>query len=187
MSRDLKPEIFGSNDMSLSRTTRSESYSTTSLATPASLGGSFGAPAKIELDNADLQVIAVQIAGLKKKNSEYEHQLEQLKQKIDEVQIVSDKKFDRIKGILSGLESLFKGSIGKLQQKYMSIYNQTRGSAMNEEKIEHLITQHNQGIQNFDLKIQRLNKIIAEQQSQLHNSNQALIETRREIEKIKRF
>ena len=56
-----------------------------------------------------------------------------------------------------------------------------------EHKINELVDRHNQMIQAFETRMIKMQRVINEQELQLHNSKAALNEARREIEKLKKL
>jgi len=177
MSRELRPDLFQKKDKQLADPTSSRVIE-----------------AQSDLKNMrnfvgliEFQVLTAQVESLKKQVSELKNKYIVQERKIEESKELHSNSLNRMKSILTGLESLFKSSIQELNGKYKHLTGRVKSSHLHEEKMESLVARHIGVINKFEIKVDQLNKIISEQSYQLLSAKASLDSAKKDIEKLKRL
>lgn len=176
MSRELNQNLFNKRNNTSSSTNKSTSASHQHPATEI-------AP----IDKTDLQIIAAQIDGLKRKVQEIDSRTVTLAGRMDELYKATKLKFDKTQNHFLRMEEVVKRKVLELTETIGKFSGKMATQQFSESKVTELIDRHTQMIQNFDTKIARLQKIINDQELQLHNSRAGIQEARKEIERLKRL
>lgn len=170
MSRELNQNLFNSSTTSKAPTT---SKSNATEIAP--------------IDKTDLQIIAAQLDALKKKVHEVDSRTVTLASRMDELYKATKLKFDKTQNHFVRMEEVVKRKILELTETLGKFSGKMAAQQFSESKVTELVDRHSQMIQKFDTKIARLQKVINDQELQLHNSRAALQDARKEIERLKRL
>lgn len=139
------------------------------------------------IDSTDLQIIAVQIEQLKKRVKELDERASKTSSRLEELAQASRLKFDKVNSTFLRIEDVVKRKILELTEKIGTFSAKVTAAKFSEHKINELVDRHNQMIQAFETRMIKMQRVINEQELQLHNSKAALNEARREIEKLKKL
>lgn len=170
MSRELNPELFPDLPKPIS-------------ANPESKGG---APLMTGRDE-EWKLLLNQVDFLRRKFKEFESRLELTTSRLNEFANASKLKFERVTGITQRLDEMVKGSLLDMNNKQSQLISKVNERKVGDAKIQELVDRHNQLVQNFELRLSQMQKLISEQEMQLMSSRAELKEAQREIARMKRL
>ncbi|MCH2532850.1 MAG: hypothetical protein MK008_00240 [Bdellovibrionales bacterium] len=173
MSRELNQNLFNKTENTTSTHSKPTSRPAAAEIAP--------------IDKTDLQIIAAQMDALKKKVHEVDSRTVTLASRMDELYKATKLKFDKTQNHFLRMEEVVKRKILEMTETLGKLSGKMTAQQFSESKVTELVDRHTQMIQKFDIKMAKLQKVINEQEMQLHNSRAALQEARKEIERLKRL
>lgn len=170
MSRELNPELFP-------ELVRSE---------PRSPMPSVQVEAA-NLKTEDWRLLVGQFELLKRKFKEYEARLETTNTRLTDFVNATKAKYERLAGMTQRLEEMAKSSLQDLAAKQSQLMSRVNERKLSDNKVEELVDRHNQLVQNFELRLAQMQKVLGEQEMQLMASRAELKEAQREFARMKRL
>ena len=125
--------------------------------------------------------------ALRRRQKEQEAKVEGLESRMSEFMSVCKARIERVGSALQRLEEFFKTSLQDLKSKHAAVSGRLNERKVADSKIEDLVHRHTQTVQNFEVRVSQLQKVISEQELQLMNSKAALKEAQREIARLKKL
>jgi chromosome segregation ATPase len=186
MPRELNPELFESFRRELEAAESTGVQPTRDLVRPSSLSPNKMFEPEFEVCEEDWVAVIEQIRKLTKTVKDLE--IAQQKQDTKTQEVLGAAKI-RIERIGTGAQRLDEKSAMKfteIAQKLASLTSKVTERKVSDRKIEDLLNRHNLTVQNFELRLQQMQKIINEQEMQLMNYKSALTEAKRELEQMRR-
>lgn len=153
---------------------------------PGAMGSRLNEPQR-HMDSIEAQVFSAQIEGLKEKIHHLSTALESLKLSNSEDQQVQNFKVERLNGRVQNFETVLKQNVIDTHERLAQLMSKINGNKVNEAKIEQMLDRHGQLVQGFEIKMQKMQRIISEQELQIINYKSELKEAREELLKIKRM
>ena len=142
------------------------------------------APRSAELDSSDKQILAIQIENLKKKVKELEGKQSTTDGRLEALAKATKLKVDQSTSRLDRIEAYLKSAVQDLASKFAGLSGRVTNSKLNEDKIDALLTRHNQVVQNFESRMSQLQKIISEQELNILNHKSALEEAKAQFQRL---
>ncbi len=142
-------------------------------------------PAPPFLKEEDWKVLVSQVEQIKRRQKEQEAQLDTLNNRITEVISGIKVRFERLTGATQRLEDFFKTSIQEIHSKFASLSSRVAERKLSDAKVQEMIERHMSLVQQFDLRMNQVQKLVAEQELQLMNAKAALRETQKEIIRLR--
>ena len=96
-------------------------------------------------------------------------------------------KFDRVGQILTKLESNDQAIISEATQKFSRINDRLAERKSVEAKIQEMIDRHNSVVRSFELRLNQMQKLLADKETQMMSTQAALNEAKVEIARLKRL
>ena len=175
MSRELQSDLFG--DI---RGPQGEVSPKARLADSAAY-----APDSVSLEEWRLTVH--QLDQIKKRVKDYDQKLANLNQRQTELLNAMKTRVERVASAVQRSEEYCKVNIQELNAKYATISGKMAERKLAETKIEEIVDRYSQTMNQMELRLNQLQKVINEQELQLHSSRSALQEALREITKLKKL
>lgn len=190
MQRELNPSLFGtksSNDRSSStgpagpmdpafphqQATRISSQTSLGLKVPGPV------PPEFKMMEAALQQLRIQLQATEKRH-------EALVVQIQELARTTATRFERVSQALTRLEGSGAHQFQELNSKYSGIASKVNERKVQDAKVQEMIDRHNNIVRGFENRLTHMQRVISEQELQLHNAQAALEEARHEMQKIHR-
>lgn len=168
MQKELNPELFG--DKKSPTTARREG-----LVPPAPSND----PAYLNTDR--------QIFELKTQMMAMNDQLSKLQQLMNEANKANGARSERFQASLTRLETSHNGLAMEAGQKIQQINNKLAERKALDMKIQEMVDRHNNVLKSFEVRLNHLQKLLADKEAQVSASNAALNEAKMEIARLKRF
>jgi chromosome segregation ATPase len=168
MQKELNPELFGEKKNS----------------TPARREGLI--PPAPSTDPTYLNTDR-QIFEIKSQIMNMNEQLSRLTAALNEANKTSNGKFDRFQQALSRVETSHNGLAVEAGQKIQQINAKLAERKALDAKIQEMVDRHNNVIKSFEVRLNHMQRLLAEKENQLVASQAALNETKMEIARLKRF
>lgn len=167
MARELNPELFG--EVKKETTQNNPSWP------PAS--------ALKTKPSAETQWAEAlhQIDLVKRKMQDFESKLEMTNTRLTELVQATRSRLERMGTHSQRLESIVRDGLKDLQEKHLGLSGKVSERRLSDSKVQELVDRHHQVIQNFEMKMQQMQKIMSEQELQLMNAKSAMQEAQREI------
>jgi hypothetical protein len=177
MSRELNRDIFGEfTPPSLSTPAKNDAWSKETLPPRQE-------PAKVE----DARLVGHHVETLKRRMKDYEYKLDALNSKMTELMSATKARIERIAAATHRAEEFSKMGFQELNSKFASISGRVSERRVHDTKVEEMVDRHAQVLNQFEVRLNQLQKIIGEQEMQLMNSRSALQEALREIARLKKL
>jgi hypothetical protein len=173
MSRELNPDLFpelAREARSSAPDSRLEPHGSTSV-----------------MREQDWRLLLGQFDLLKRKFKEYEARLETTNTRLSDFINATKAKYDRLAGMTQRLEEMAKASIQDLAMKQSQLISKVNERRLSDNKVQELVDRHNQLVQSFELRLNQMQKVIAEQELQLMASRAEIKEAQREFVRLKRL
>ncbi len=167
MHKELNPELFGEKKVSKSP----------SLEIPASMGT--GGTSYLNTDR--------QIFELKAQNQALADQLNTVVATGNELIKSSNMKFEKHGSLLSRLEQSHNGLATEAGQKITQLAQRVNERKSLDLKVQEMVDRHNNVIKSFEVRMNHLQKLLAEKEAQMIASQTALNEAKMEIARLKRL
>lgn len=181
MPRELNKELFESLKRDLEK---AESIMPSQPAAGAT--AHYGAPT-FEITEKDWMQLIDQIRQMIRRQKELEVALQRMEtataEKLGSAKI-------RIERIGSGAQRLDEKSqlkFAEIAEKLGSLVGRVTERKVSEQKIEEMLSRHNQTVQNFELRLTQMQKVISEQELKLVGYQSALRDALQELDRIKRI
>jgi hypothetical protein len=169
MSRELNPDLFpDSQKMARPRDT----------ALPMDSAGA---------SDVALKAMARQFELVKRSVKEMESRLEATNIRLNEFINAVKGRYDRLTGGLQRLEELTKSGLRDLIDRHAQMASRLNDRKVGDAKIQELVDRHNQLVQNFEIRLAQVQKIVGEQEMQLMSSKSELREAQKELVRMKRL
>jgi hypothetical protein len=177
MHRELNPELFGvkslHDDAPLGLGSSGQSRSTGSDLR-------LSAQTALEMKSVETQIhqLRLQLQAAEKRN-------ELLTQQFQEFVRASTSRFERTHHTMQRLESGMVQQVNELNAKYSGISSKVNERKVQDVKVQEMIDRHNNIVRSFENRLTHMQRVLGEQEMQLHNSQAALEEARHELARLK--
>lgn len=140
---------------------------------------------QFEVREEDWRILVSQVEQLKRKNKELEAKIEAAGSRVEDMLRAAKTRIDRVGAATQRLEEMSKMKFQEMTAKVSTLAGKVTERKVTDTKIEQMVGRYNQSIQSFELRTQQLQKLISEQEMQIHNYKSALNEAQREIARLK--
>lgn len=171
MHKELNPELFGEKKMTKSA---SMERSLEGASTLAASGTNYL--------NTDRQIFE-----LKTQNQALAEQMNKIVGTVNELIKSTNAKFERNQNLLTRLEQSHNGLATEAGQKITQISQRVNERKNLDLKVQEMVDRHNNVIKSFEVRMNHLQKLLAEKEAQMISCQAALNETKMEIARLKRF
>lgn len=117
--------------------------------------------------SADLQILAIQLENFKKKVKDLEGRLEASEGRLEALAQATKLKVEQSATKLDRLEAYVRSTVKDLAEKFATLSGRITNSRLNEDKIEAMLARHNQVVQNFEARMNQMQKLVGEQEIKL--------------------
>ena len=167
MHKELNPELFGEKKMSKS----------TGLEGASTLGS--GGASYLNTDR--------QIFEIKAQNQALVDQMNKIVGTVNELIKSTNVKFERQQALLSRLEQSHNGLATEAGQKITQLSQRVNERKSLDLKVQEMVDRHNNIIKSFEVRMNHLQKLLAEKEAQMISCQTALNEAKMEIARLKRM
>lgn len=167
MHKELNPDLFGEKKIAKSPGLESASAS-------VSAGANYL--------NTDRQIFE-----LKAQNQAMADQMNKIVATVNELIKTSNAKFERQQALLSRLEHSHNGLATEAGQKITQLSQRVNERKSLDLKVQEMVDRHNNVIKSFEVRMNHLQKLLAEKEAQMISSQAALNEAKMEISRLKRL
>ncbi|MEK2646671.1 hypothetical protein [Bdellovibrio sp. BCCA] len=167
MHKELNPELFGEKKVAKS----------SMMESPANLGTT--ANSYLNTDR--------QIFELKAQNQALADQLNKVVGTVNELIKTSNIKFEKQSQLLSRLEQSHNGLATEAGQKITQLAQRVNERKSLDLKVQEMVDRHNNVIKSFEVRMNHLQKLLAEKEAQMISAQAALNEAKMEIARLKRL
>ncbi|HPI39252.1 MAG TPA: hypothetical protein PLJ21_00505 [Pseudobdellovibrionaceae bacterium] len=169
----------------LKRQMNSDFFSGNNIAGAGSVGGnssgSMGPVVDSNILNLDRQVFE-----MKKKQEQVHEQVNSLMAQFNEAQKNNLLKFDRLTGALVKIEQGHNTLVLEAGQKITQMNQKLVDRKSLDQKIQEMMDRHNNVIKGFEVRLNHLQKLLADKEAQLQATQNLLNETKMEIARLRR-
>lgn len=167
MSKELNPELFGEK----------KAVKSPVLDSPLNIGA-----ASNNYLNTDRQIFE-----LRAQNQTLADQLNKVVTTVNELIKTSNMKFDKQSSLLTRLEQSHNGLANEAGQKITQLAQRVNERKSLDLKVQEMVDRHNNVIKSFEVRMNHLQKLLAEKEAQMISAQAALNEAKMEIARLKRF
>ena len=168
MHKELNPELFGEKKVAKSSAMDSVS--------------AMGTTAPNSYLNTDRQIFE-----LKAQNQALADQLNKVVATMNELIKTSNIKFEKQHHLLTRLEQSHNGLATEAGQKITQLSQRVNERKSLDLKVQEMVDRHNNVIKSFEVRMNHLQKLLAEKEAQMIASQAALNEAKMEIARLKRL
>ena len=175
MHRELNPELFGVKSLH-----DDAPFGLGSAAKGTGTDLRLSAQAALEMKSVEAQIhqLRLQLQASEKRN-------ELLTQQFQEFVRASTSRFERTHHTLQRLESAMVQQVNELNAKYSGVSSKVNERKVQDAKVQEMIDRHNNIVRSFENRLTHMQRVLSEQEMQLHNSQAALEEARHELARLK--
>jgi len=166
MHKELNPELFGEK-----KTVKSSVMDSSALGTSAN-----------GYLNTDRQIFE-----LKAQNQALAEQMNKIVATVNELIKSSNMKFEKHAQHLSRLEQSHNGLATEAGQKITQLSQRVNERKSLDLKVQEMVDRHNNVIKSFEVRMNHLQKLLAEKEAQMIAAQAALNEAKMEIARLKRL
>lgn len=196
MQRELNPSLFGSKSSSSSERMSSERMSSDrgqADRAPAGGPGDFAFPSQTSVGlkvpgpvPPEFRALEATIQQLKLQLQASDKRCEILAAQMQELARTTTSRFERVSQALTRLEGAGAQQFQELNSKYSTIASKVNERKVQDVKIQEMIDRHNHIVRSFENRLTHMQRVISEQEIQLHSAQAALEEARHELLKPRR-
>lgn len=168
MHKELNPELFG--EKKVVKTPSMDAAST------------MGAASTNNYLNTDRQIFE-----LRSQNQALVDQLNKVVATVNELIKTSNNKFERQQAQLGRLEQSHNGLATEAGQKITMLSQRVNERRTLDAKVQEMVDRHNNVIKSFEVRMNHMQKLLAEKEAQAIASQTALNEAKMEIARLKRL
>jgi chromosome segregation ATPase len=168
MQKELNPELFGDKKNSMSG--RREGL----IPPPPN-----NDPSHLNTDR--------QIFEIKSQMMSMNDQLSKLTSALNEANKTTTGKFERTQAAITRVETSHNGLALEAGQKIQQINAKLAERKALDAKIQEMVDRHNNVIKSFEVRLNHMQRLLAEKENQMAASQAALNEAKMEISRLKRF
>ena len=128
-----------------------------------------------------------QIFELKSQNQALNEQLGKVVMTVNELIKSSNMKFEKQSHLLTRLEQNHNGLATEAGQKITQLGQRVNERRLLEAKVQEMVDRHNNVIKSFEVRMNHLQKLLAEKEGQMISCQAALNEAKMEIARLKRM
>lgn len=166
MHKELNPELFGEKKIA-------KSPAMEAVGTLNSTGSYL---------NTDRQIFE-----LKAQNQALADQMNKIVGTVNELIKSSNAKFERQQALLTRLEQSHNGLATEAGQKITQLSQRVNERKSLDLKVQEMVDRHNNVIKSFEVRMNHLQKLLAEKEAQMISCQAALNEAKMEIARLKRL
>lgn len=167
MNKELNPELFGEK----------KAVKTPALESPLGMGTTGN-----NYLNTDRQIFE-----LRAQNQALADQLNKVVATVNELIKSTNMKFEKTTSQLNRLEQSHNGLATEAGQKITQLAQRVNERKSLDLKVQEMVDRHNNVIKSFEVRMNHLQKLLAEKEAQMIASQAALNEAKMEIARLKRF
>lgn len=166
MQKELNPDLFGERVTQQSATNGSIAYN----------------PVDSSVLNQDRQILE-----LKNQNKYLADQLNKVVSTLNEFMKNSNLKSERLTQGLNRLEQSHNGLAAEAGQKIGQLSQKIQERRAFEQKVQEMVDRHNNVVRSFEVRMNHLQKLLADKEAQFLAAQSALNESKMEIARLKRL
>lgn len=171
MQKELNPELFGEKKMTKTST----------------MDRSMEAASALSATGANYLNTDRQIFELKAQNQAMADQMNKIVGTVNEMIKSSNAKFERQQALLTRLEQSHNGLATEAGQKITQLSQRVNERKSLDLKVQEMVDRHNNVIKSFEVRMNHLQKLLAEKEAQMISCQAALNEAKMEIARLKRL
>ncbi|XGC80298.1 hypothetical protein ACES2L_13280 [Bdellovibrio bacteriovorus] len=172
MHKELNPELFGEKK---------------AVKTPLMDTGMYSGGAGAQANSGNYLNTDRQIFELKAQNQALADQLNKVVATVNELIKTSNMKFEKQASLVSRLEQSHNGLATEAGQKITQLAQRVNERKSLDLKVQEMVDRHNNVIKSFEVRMNHLQKLLAEKEAQMISSQAALNEAKMEIARLKRL
>lgn len=181
MHRELNPELFGVKSLQEEAPlgfTGSQASEPLGLQTAS--GSRIAPQAMLEMKALEAQIhqLRIQLQATEKRSELLMNQMQELVRG-------ANSRFERVGQTFVRIESSMHQQIQELNTKYSAVTSKVNERKVQDAKVQEMIDRHNNIVRTFENRLTHMQRVMSEQEMQLHNSQAALEEARHEIARLK--
>ncbi|MCM2281918.1 MAG: hypothetical protein NDI61_08750 [Bdellovibrionaceae bacterium] len=180
MQRELNPSLFGAKSASEKSST---STGPMDPAFPSQTSMGLRVPGPVA---PEFKVLEAAIHQLKLQLQASEKRHDVLVAQLHELARTTAGRFERVSQALARMENSAAQQIQELNSKYSGIASKVNERKVQDAKVQEMIDRHNNIVRGFENRLTHMQRLISEQELQLHNAQSALEDARHELQKIRR-
>lgn len=166
MNKELNPELFGEKK----------------IARNPAMDAASSVPGANSYLNTDRQIFE-----LKAQNQALADQLNKIVGTVNELIKSSNTRFEKQHQLLQRLEQSHNGLALEAGQKLSHISQKVNERKSLDMKVQEMVDRHNNVVKSFEVRMNHLQKLLAEKEAQMVSSQAALNEAKMEIARLKRL
>ncbi len=135
----------------------------------------------------DQRLVNHHLETLKRRMKDYEYKLDGINSRMTEMMSATKARIERIAAATHRVEEFSKMGFQEVNSKYAAVSSRVAERKIHDTKVEEMVDRHAQVLNQFEVRLNQMQKIIHEQEMQLINSRSALQEALREIARLKKI
>ena len=171
MHKELNPELFGEKKVTQEKPSHYAQQPSVAYAAP-----------ELNFLNTDRQILE-----LKNQNQQLHDHLAKLTQSFNEAIRGAHLKIEKLQQAQARLEQNHNGLALEAGQKMTALNQKVNERRSLDLKVQEMVDRHNNLIKSFEVRLNHLQKLLAEKDAQLVATQSALNETKMELARLKRF
>ena len=172
MGRELNRELFGQSENLDAR-----------LAPQTAVMPSTAGLAKVD----DLRVFHLHVENLSKRMMELESRVEIMQSKTDDMMNQNKQRFERVQGHFQNQGEMVKSGFADVNMKIAQVVSRVNERRVSEGAVKEMVDRHSHAVQNFEVRMTQLQRVLSEQELQLMNARTELKEALLEIARLKKL
>ncbi|MCB0411335.1 MAG: hypothetical protein KDD22_02345 [Bdellovibrionales bacterium] len=132
----------------------------------------------------EYQLLMHNFEAMKRKMKDLEFKIEGMSSRMTEIASALKARIERTAGVSHRVEEIAKIGLQDMAQKHAQLTSKIAERRVNDTKVEELVDRHNQVLNQFEVRMGQMQRVISEQEMQLLNSRSALQEALKEIARL---
>lgn len=135
----------------------------------------------------DVKHLHLHVENLSRRMKELESRIEQMSTKSEDMMNGNKQRFERVQGHFHRHAEMIQTGLGDVNTKVAHLASRVNERRVSENQIKELVERHQQVVQNFEIRMQQMQKIMSEQEMQLMNARAEIKEAVREMARLKKL
>ena len=151
----------------------------------ASAGAPVGTPSYAKAE--EVKALFLHVEAINKRLKEFESRVEVLNTKVEEVVTQNKQRFERVQGHFKSQTEMIKNGFNDVNTKIAHVVSRVNERKVSENVVKEMVERQASLVQNFEVRMQQLSRIISEQELQLMNARSELKEALGELSRLKKL
>jgi chromosome segregation ATPase len=135
----------------------------------------------------EVRALHLHMENLSRRMKEFESRVETMYTRVEELTTQNRQRFERVQSHFKGQSEMLQNALSDVHAKIAKVVSRINERKLSENVVKEMIDRHGQIVQTFEVRLQQIQKVTADQELQLMHARSELKQALQELARLKKF